>query len=199
MGFLRGAEHGRSGLITNRNPGLYALLQISIGYKGWWIDYTLCFRERMLSDDTQFTTKLCISQNIVINSCFCRACCWFQVHHSIAAELEGHPWKETQCSVYVGASNILLIPGDIEWMFQPIYTFGSLGKLQLWLQSPPITQQQDLAAVSGLFPLGCCEHSYQYLELWSQQPNGKPVLEGLVSCCKESRFPLESCNCFENM
>jgi hypothetical protein len=96
-------------------------------------------------------------------------------HHSIAAGLEGHPWKETQCLVYVGASNILLIPGDIEWMFQPIYTFGSLGKLQLWLQSPPITQQ-DLAAVSGLFPLGCCEHSYKYLELWSQQPNGKMSL-----------------------
>ncbi len=118
-------------------------------------------------------------------------------HHSIAAGLEGHPSKETQCLVYVGASNILLIPGDIGWMFQPIYTFGSLGKLQLWLQSPPITQH--LAAVSGLFPLGCCEHSYKYLELWSQQPNEKPVLEGLVSCCKESRLPLESCNCFENM
>jgi hypothetical protein len=32
--FLKGAKHGRSELITKRNPGLYTLLQISIGYKG---------------------------------------------------------------------------------------------------------------------------------------------------------------------
>jgi hypothetical protein len=60
-GFLKGAKHGRSGLITKRNPGLYALLQISIVTKGDGLIIHFVsekvMRERMLSDDTQFTTK----------------------------------------------------------------------------------------------------------------------------------------------
>jgi hypothetical protein len=35
--------------------------------------------------------------------------------------------------------------------------------------------------------------------LWSQQPNGKPLKQDLVSCCMDMHFPLESCNWVENV
>jgi len=40
-----------------------------------------------------------------------------------------------------------------------------------------------LCASYGLFPLGCCDHTYTHYLLITAQPNGKPWKWGLFSCC----------------
>ncbi len=63
-----------------------------------------------------------------------------------------------------------------------------------------IRVDQGLILIKDLFPLVCCDHSYtQCAVLWSKQPNEKRLTWGLVSCCRDSRLPLESCKCGENM
>jgi hypothetical protein len=42
-----------------------------------------------------------------------------------------------------------------------------------------------LCASYGLFPLGCCDHTYTHYLLITAQPNGKPWKWSLFSWCMD--------------
>lgn len=121
---------------------------------------------------------LLVVTSVVITSCQSKANAgWMekgatpvQLVLSVVAAIWLHAW----------VSYTLLLSFLLASLLQHIRVFGG---------SFVLDDQLTREIYKSHFSLGCCDPSYTCIRVCSQ-PNGRPLAQGLVSCCTENRFPL---------